>query len=152
MPFTLGGTSKGLPKCCVYIGECTKGTRRDDIVLLQYTKPSSCGWYITVNPPVSFWFSLRPRDLRNVFIQNAPADPSNLFVRPEVREMSPGKCKADFWWRCLKTYAPGDALVECTNCWSTRLFSVPRGKPWNKLLMEEHTSKHVWTYSWFSTS
>ena len=29
------GTTKGwLPKCCVWFGECTKGTRRDDIVLL----------------------------------------------------------------------------------------------------------------------
>ena len=70
-------------------------------------------------------------DLRNVFIQNAPTDPANLFVRPEVRGMSPGKSRADFSWRCLKTYAPGDALVECTNCWSTRLFSVPRKEPWN---------------------
>eukprot|EP00435_Cladocopium_sp_Y103_P030173 s1457_g7.t1 len=64
-------------------------------------------------------------DSKNVFIQNAPSDPADILVRPEVRDMSLGKSRADFWWRCLEIYAPGDALVECTNSWSTRLFSVP---------------------------
>jgi len=63
-------------------------------------------------------------DAKNVFIQNASADPADILVRPEVREMSPGKSKAEFTWRCLEIYAPGDALIECTNNWSTRLFGV----------------------------
>ena len=70
-------------------------------------------------------------DFRNVFIQNASADPADILVRPEVREMSPGKSKAEFTWRCLEIYAPGDALIECTNNWSTRLFGVPRRGPCN---------------------
>ena len=30
-----------------------------------------------------------------------------------------------------RIYAPGDALIECTNNWSTRLFGVPRRGPCN---------------------
>mmetsp|Transcript_41248 Transcript_41248/g.84229 ORF Transcript_41248/g.84229 Transcript_41248/m.84229 type:complete len:398 (+) Transcript_41248:71-1264(+) len=63
-------------------------------------------------------------DAKNVFIQNASADPADILVRPEVREMTPGKSKAEITWRCREIYAPGDALMECTNCWSTRLFGV----------------------------
>jgi hypothetical protein len=68
-------------------------------------------------------------DFRNVFIQNASTDPADSLVRPEVREMTPGKSKAEITWRCREIYAPGDALMECTNCWSTRLFGVPRKGP-----------------------
>jgi len=68
-------------------------------------------------------------DFRNVFIQNASTDPADILVRPEVREMTPGKSKAEITWRCREIYAPGDALMECTNCWSTRLFGVPRKGP-----------------------
>ena len=57
---------------------------------------------------------------RNLFIQNAPEDPRDLFVRPEVRAMSKGPMEMKL--RCLETYAPGDALMERTNCmWIIRL-------------------------------
>eukprot|EP00435_Cladocopium_sp_Y103_P016653 s2366_g4.t1 len=72
---------------------------------------------------------INPSELRNVFIQNAPADPANLLVRPEVRAMSPGYAKpenqAEYAWRCLETYSPGNALMERTNCmWGIRIISV----------------------------
>ena len=71
------------------------------------------------------------RTLRNVFIQNAPSDPANLLVRPEVRALSPSYFKtenpAEYSWRCLETYEPGNALMERTNCmWAIRLLSVAR--------------------------
>jgi len=59
----------------------------------------------------------------NLFIQNAPEDPRDLFVRPEVRAMSKGPMEMKL--RCLETYAPGDALMERTNCmWIIRLAAV----------------------------
>ena len=40
------GTTKGwLPKCCVYIGECTKGTQRDDIVLVKERQKMDSTWF-----------------------------------------------------------------------------------------------------------
>eukprot|EP00435_Cladocopium_sp_Y103_P027844 s2366_g6.t2 len=64
----------------------------------------------------------------NVFIQNAPSDPANLFVRPEVRALSPAYAPenhAEYAWRCLETYEPGNALMERMNCmWAIRMFSV----------------------------
>lgn len=63
-------------------------------------------------------------EAKNVFIQNASADPADILVRPEVRAMTPDKHWAALTWRCLEIYGPGDALMEVDNDWCTRLFGV----------------------------
>jgi len=60
---------------------------------------------------------------RNVFIQNAPEDPCDLFVRPEVRAMSQGPMEMTL--KCKSIHAPGDATLERTNSmWVVRVASV----------------------------
>lgn len=53
-------------------------------------------------------------DFRNIFIRNAPEDPADMLIRPEVRgrwnQLAPSANKI----RHLQTFAPGDALVEQT--------------------------------------
>lgn len=49
---------------------------------------------------------------RNV-IQNAPEDPCDLFVRPEVRAMS--QRPMEMTLKCESIHAPGDATLERTN-------------------------------------
>jgi len=61
-------------------------------------------------------------DIRNVLIEDAPENASEVLVRPEVRGQSHdrgyGECRIDW----LKTLAPGDALVEETSTmWILRL-------------------------------
>lgn len=48
---------------------------------------------------------------RNLFIQDAPVDPSHLFVRPEVRGQYEGH-PVEISARCKEVSAPGDAMLE----------------------------------------
>lgn len=48
---------------------------------------------------------------RNLFIQEAPVDPSHLFVRPEVRGQYEGH-PVEIPARCKEVAAPGDAMLE----------------------------------------
>eukprot|EP00438_Fugacium_kawagutii_P009162 Skav206203 [mRNA] locus=scaffold1844:395252:395841:- [translate_table: standard] len=50
---------------------------------------------------------------RSMFIQDAPEDPCDVLVRPEVRAMSQPSEEVDL--RCIETYAPGHALLQRTN-------------------------------------
>eukprot|EP00434_Breviolum_minutum_P006348 symbB.v1.2.005601.t1/scaffold326.1/size228935/23 len=62
-------------------------------------------------------------ECRSVFIQNAPKDPCDLFVRPEVRAMSKGPMELTL--KCKSIHAPGDAILERTNSmWIIRVASV----------------------------
>eukprot|EP00438_Fugacium_kawagutii_P009161 Skav206202 [mRNA] locus=scaffold1844:369914:371377:- [translate_table: standard] len=52
----------------------------------------------------------------SMFVQDAPDDPRNVLVRPEVRAMyAMHHATKDIDLRCIETYAPGHALVERTN-------------------------------------
>ena len=65
------------------------------------------------------------RTVRNVFVENPPEDPCNLFVRPEVRYLSDGPLDAKMG--CRETYAPGDALLErMDSMWIVKVASAPR--------------------------
>ena len=44
-------------------------------------------------------------------LQDAPEDPSQLFVRPEVRGQYEGH-PVDIMTRCKAVIAPGDAMLE----------------------------------------
>ena len=48
---------------------------------------------------------------RNLFIQDAPVDPSHLFVRPEVRGQYEGH-PVEIPAQCKEVSAPGDAMLE----------------------------------------
>eukprot|EP00434_Breviolum_minutum_P030267 symbB.v1.2.026772.t1/scaffold2699.1/size140064/7 len=60
-------------------------------------------------------------DSRNLFIQDAPVDPSHLFVRPEVRGQYEGH-PVEISARCKEVSAPGDAMLERrTRMWVVRM-------------------------------
>eukprot|EP00438_Fugacium_kawagutii_P004776 Skav203113 [mRNA] locus=scaffold447:476670:477842:+ [translate_table: standard] len=50
---------------------------------------------------------------KSMFVQDAPEDPRNVLVRPEVRAM----CQAtkELHLQCIETYTPGHALLQRTN-------------------------------------
>ena len=60
---------------------------------------------------------------KNVFVENPPEDPCNIFVRPEVRYLSDGPLDVKMGYR--ETYAPGDALLErMESMWIVKVASV----------------------------
>ncbi|CAK9091073.1 unnamed protein product [Durusdinium trenchii] len=65
-------------------------------------------------------------EFRNVFVNNAPANPSDLLVRPEVRGQYGHLAKNEAHISLLETLVPGEALLEHTSYkfWSLRLTSV----------------------------
>lgn len=61
-------------------------------------------------------------DNRKLFIQNAPENPRDLLVRPEVRGMYKGS-EIKVQWR--ETLAPGEAVLErSTSMWVVKMASV----------------------------
>eukprot|EP00438_Fugacium_kawagutii_P010073 Skav205248 [mRNA] locus=scaffold4376:7390:8574:+ [translate_table: standard] len=66
-------------------------------------------------------------DSKSMFVQDAPEDPCDVLVRPEVRAMSQPTEELDL--RCIETYAPGHALMQRRNSmFMVRLASVLFGK------------------------
>eukprot|EP00438_Fugacium_kawagutii_P019671 Skav211130 [mRNA] locus=scaffold1786:74524:76309:+ [translate_table: standard] len=66
---------------------------------------------------------------RSLFVQDAPEDPRNVLVRPEVRAMC--QPTEELHLRCIETYAPGHALLQRTNC----MFMIRLAQdPWLRLL------------------
>lgn len=65
-------------------------------------------------------------EVPSLFIEDAPGDSKNLFVRPEVfGNLSPGPLETGL--RHLATFAPGDALLDRSNSmWMLRVAATPR--------------------------
>ena len=63
---------------------------------------------------------------RNLFIENAPEDSSNLFVRPELFHGLRASSTGDGHYQQLCTLSPGDALVDQQqNMWMIRVAAAP---------------------------
>ncbi|CAK9047962.1 unnamed protein product [Durusdinium trenchii] len=65
-------------------------------------------------------------ELKEITIHEAPADPANVMVRPEVRSLHPDQCPINgITVNSVDFVVPGEAVVEATSSWSiVRLCAV----------------------------
>eukprot|EP00438_Fugacium_kawagutii_P013100 Skav213401 [mRNA] locus=scaffold797:641580:642773:- [translate_table: standard] len=79
-------------------------------------------------------------DAKNVFVQDAPEDPRDVLVRPEVNAMCQANQATDcpYQYRCHETYAPGYAFLERTSAsWTIRLALVLFGHGFDHALYHQ---------------
>eukprot|EP00438_Fugacium_kawagutii_P004203 Skav215935 [mRNA] locus=scaffold226:466236:468548:+ [translate_table: standard] len=89
---------RGIAPCCMSDAMWKVAAKTQSVVLSHRSCP---------------WGGQLVKRFRSIFVQKAPEDPCNVFVRPEVRAMCQPTEEIDL--RCMETYAPGHALMERRN-------------------------------------